>query len=682
MLKKKKKHADLITATIEDGLELRVSDKDTGLNFLVDFFKQIRPKSTQFATAAETRMQTAIQQLHEHPSVLRNLQAAMLSQLINTNLIPALTESGVLKARGFVQELVKRINHKFLPALQDENDFLYVINRVFYKHNDYVWVERISTDTWQVFFETLGVPLSKSNHLLQKQLFKSLIVLSYKIVSLSYDHEVHAVIPEEYVDENPFIEQNNLSVLITELEAKENVPYDEVTKDADKLDSVLDTCLACLQQMKETQAEEGASLSLTYTLLVMETCLNRMKIIVASADTDQTFHTYKVVDFFIRLIRNEKRKNSIRELSSQSLGYIAYRIAEHKGIKGNKYITSSRREYNKMIISAMWGGLIICFTAVFKNLLTKVHFPPFWAGVAYSVNYSLGFLLIEHTHSSLATKQPAFTASALAESLDNRKNDQPNLYSLAITVSKVMRSQVASFFGNLIIVFPGSYLLAWLYELCTHKKIVEGAQAMNLLEDQHPWHSLSLAYAMNTGVFLFISGLLAGFVQNKIQYGKVKKRLERHPVLTLTMKKERRERFAAFIDHYAGSIAGNVALGFFLGMAGLVPKIFGIPFDIRHITISAANTSIGIYGVGFTNLTWQYILVVILGVLGIGFINFLVSFSLAFIVAVKSRGIKLREYPEFLKILLRYFKKYPMRFIRPGKGAAKEDTLAVAMPDV
>ncbi len=681
MLKKKTKHTDLITATIQDGLELSATDREAGLDYLVDFFKQVRPKSTQSFSVGERTMQRAIQQLHEHPSVLRNLQVALLAQLINTNLIPALTESGVLKARGFVQELIKRVNHKFLPELQDENDFLYVINRVFYKRKDYVWVERISNQTWQFFFETVGLPLSKHNHLLEKQLFKSLIVLSYKITSLSYDSEIHAVIPESYADENPFIEQNNLSIKIIELEEKDDVADEEITSCADRLDIVLDACLACLNEMKEVQAEAGASLSLTYSLLVMETCLNRMKIIVSSVDTDQSFHTYKVVDYFKKLVRNEKRKNSIRELSSQSLGYIAYRIAEHKGIKGNKYITSSRREYNGMIVSAMWGGLIICFTAVFKNLLSKIHFPPFWAGVAYSINYSIGFLVIEHTHSSLATKQPAFTASALAESLDNRKNDQPNLYSLAITVSKVMRSQVASFFGNLIVVFPGSYMLAWLYEVCTHKKIIEGAEAMRLLDDQHPWHSLSLTYAVNTGVFLFISGLLAGFVQNKIQYGKVKARLERHPALTLAMKKTKREKFADFIDHNAGSIVGNISLGFFLGMAGLVPKIFGIPFDIRHITISAANTSIGIYGVGFANLTWQYILVVILGVLGIGFINFLVSFSLAFIVAVKSRGIKLSGYPEFLKILLRYFKKYPMRFIRPGKTTAKEDVLAVAAAD-
>ena len=80
-----------------------------------------------------------------------------------------------------------------------------------------------------------------------------------------------------------------------------------------------------------------------------------------------------------------------------------------------------------MLASAMRGGFIVCFLVVIKNLLTLLEMPPFWHGFVYSVNYSIGFVVIEETHSTLATKQPAFTASALASSLDTKKNThQPN----------------------------------------------------------------------------------------------------------------------------------------------------------------------------------------------------------------------------------------------------------------
>src|SRR6185436_10171288 len=107
---------------------------------------------------------------------------------------------------------------------------------------------------------------------------------------------------------------------------------------------------------------------------------------------------------------------------------------------------------------------------------------------------------------------------AVAGSLDIKKmNRQPNLYNLAVTVAKVSRSQIASFFGNLIIVFPLTFLLAWLYHRTFHVKIADGEAAISLLKEQHPWLSPSLFYACITGFFLFLSGIIAGYIQNKIQ---------------------------------------------------------------------------------------------------------------------------------------------------------------------
>jgi site-specific recombinase len=63
---------------------------------------------------------------------------------------------------------------------------------------------------------------------------------------------------------------------------------------------------------------------------------------------------------------------------------------------------------------------------------------------------------------------------------------------------------------------------------------------------------------------------------------------------------------------------------------------------------------------------------VIAGVIGIGFLNFLVSFSLAFIVAARSRGVRIREYPGFLGILWRYFRSNPLDFVRPRRRVAAE----------
>nr|MBP6591322.1 hypothetical protein [Chitinophagaceae bacterium] len=58
-------------------------------------------------------------------------------------------------------------------------------------------------------------------------------------------------------------------------------------------------------------------------------------------------------------------------------------------------------------------------------------------------------------------------------------------------------------------------------------------------------------------------------------------------------------------------------------------------------------------------------LAVFTGVLGIGLMNFVVSFSLAFIMAVKSRGIHLSQYPRLIRTIGWYFLRHPKDFILP-----------------
>ncbi len=146
-----------------------------------------------------------------------------------------------------------------------------------------------------------------------------------------------------------------------------------------------------------------------------------------------------------------------------------------------------------------------------------------------------------------------------------------------------------------------------------------------------------------------------------------------HPWWLASASPEKKSRRIKFIEKNAGAMIGNISLGFMLGMSSIVSKILGFPFDIRHITISAGNVSVALYGLGLKNVPVTYLIIIFLGVLAIGFLNFLVSFSLAFIVAVKSRGVQLRDYPEFLGILSRYFLKKPLDFIRPRAQLSEAD---------
>ncbi|ULQ53802.1 site-specific recombinase [Flavihumibacter fluvii] len=635
---------------------------DRGLDYLIDLVKQIRPGSPQNTEVAELRFKSLLFQLQQDTSSLISLRAAIRSQFVKCEVLPALIESGLISSRGFVQELGRKMKHKILPELQEKSDFLYVISRVFYKKSDFIWVGNIDRDLWKKLFKLLRVNINLNDQQLIDQLRNALRILSFRVATLGLEKEVARRFGNNIDAVAPFLEQNRF---VTRFLGDQQLSEYDIRVLLNNFQEQLHNCRQSVVWLRDQRVYHGTSLSQTFLTTRILQMIDRMMIISDVLDRDNQFDEDRFIDYFITVVTNENKKNSIREFLSDNLGLLAYQIAEHKGKKGEKYITTNAYEFSQLFWSAVGGGFIVSFVAVIKNLLGKLPWTPFWLGVSYSVNYSAGFVLMDRTHTTLATKQPAYTASAVANSLDSKKHKgKPDLKNLAITIGNISRSQIASFAGNLLVVFPFTYLLVWVMDHFLNYKMVNGEQALKLLESQHPFHSLSLLYACFTGLFLFLSGIISGYVENHLIYGQLSERLRNHPVLSHTMTPRRLNRLVDFLNTYSGALTGSVALGFFLGMSAAVGKIFGIPFDIRHITISAGNTAIGYFGLE-QPLPWTYLLTVFLGVLGIGFLNFFVSFSLAFFVAVKSRGIYLREYPELIGFIWRYFRKFPGDFLFP-----------------
>jgi site-specific recombinase len=659
---KKKKEATS-TAAKQQAVVLPLHTPNRSLDFLVELIKKIRPGNPRNIDEAELKFKAILYQIGQERNALFSLRKALLSQFLNTHIITALTEGGIVSSRGFVQELSGKLKHKVLPALQRPDDFLYVINKIFYKKSDYLWVQGIDPQLWKQFFEILGIQINLTEPLLIKQLQQSLQVISYRITTLGLEKEMtHGY--ENFEDAiYPFLEQNRLVNEYLQL----HHPGGATEKQSLLLGNIaesLHNCNQSIQWIKDQRKLYGTSLAQTYIITRLHQQINRVFIILDVLDGDNTFNTERFADYFKTVVQNENKKNSIKGFLSENTGYLAYQIAEHGGRTGEKYITTTKKEFWRMFRSAVGGGIIISFIGVIKNLLSNVKLAPFWQGFLYSTNYSLGFILIQDTGSTLATKQPAYTANNVVSSFDVKKiGERPDMRNLAITVARVSRTQLASFAGNLLVVFPLTYLLAFLFFEVAGAKIAFGDAAHKLLTDQQPFHSFALLYACFTGFFLFASGLIAGYVENYVVYGKIGERLRSLSSFKFTFSEKRRYKIIHYIENNMGALIGNISLGFFLGMAGFLGKIFGLPFDIRHITISAANTAIGFFGLDHM-VTTKELWYTIFGVFCIGFLNFAVSFSLAFIVAVKSRGIHLREYPEFLGILRRYIRKYPRDFIK------------------
>lgn len=643
-----------------------------GLDYLIELIKKIRPSKPHNLKEAELKFKALFYQLHNDKKLLFSLRKALLSQFQNSNFVPALTESGLVSSRGFLQESIIKLKHKILPPLQEPDNFLYVINYVFYNSKDHLWVAGIDKELWMNLFTVLGIQVDVKDEQVMLQMHEALHILSRRVVTIGYEPEIISPLGKIKYEHNPFVLLDRSVEHYLDLYDKDAESF-QLSEAITRVNEAIEACTKTVEHISEQRKKNGTSLSQTFMLLRLEQLLERLLLITDILDNDKHFNTERFLEYFIKVILYEKKKNSLREFFSANFSFLAYKITEHGGIRGEKYITTTRKEFWQMIKSAMGGGIIISFIAVIKNLLTRLALAPFWQGFFYSVNYSVGFQLMHETNTTLATKQPAFTASALAASLDSVGNNRRgDMLSLVITIARTVRSQLASFFGNLIIVFPLSFLLAALYHIITGELLVSAKTANKILVDQHPLLSFSILYACFTGFFLFMSGIIAGYVENGINYGRVGERLKNHPLFKNTLPAAKLQKITKYVEQHFGSLTGNIALGFFLGMAGFIGHIFGIPFDIRHITISAGNTAIAYYTLGNSEGT-AFMLTVLCGVFLIGLFNFVVSFSLAFLVAIKSRGVRLKDYPGLFTLLGKFFFNYPKDFILPPKHARSVD---------
>jgi site-specific recombinase len=315
----------------------------------------------------------------------------------------------------------------------------------------------------------------------------------------------------------------------------------------------------------------------------------------------------------------------------------------------------------------MGGGLIVGFLSVIKVLIYYLRLPLFGEAFLYSMNYSLGFIGIHISHSTLATKQPAMTASKLAGALDDKaKTKTEALENLAEVIIKLSRSQFIAFVGNVMIAFPVAFLIAWSYLYFTGQNLAEPEKAFKLIHELDPFSSYAIFHAGIAGVFLFLSGLISGYYDNKSIYNKIPQRINNQKFLKKYLGSGRTEKFSEYIGSNLGNLAGNFFLGIFLGSMGTIGIILGLPLDIRHITFASGNFGLAFVSVG-DQLSQSEIVLTVFGIICIGLMNFLVSFSLAIFVATKSRGVNFNQRNELIKILLGWFALKPSYFFFPPK---------------
>lgn len=341
----------------QQAVVLPINSPNRSIEFITDIVEKIRPDNPHDFEQAELRFKALLYQLVQDKSYLFSLRKALLSQFLKANIVIALTENGILSNRGFIQELTGKLKHKLLPESQTPDNFLFVINKVFYRDKDYLWVEGIDKDLWGQFFEILGIQINLTEPALIKQFHQAFQLLSYRVASLGVEKEITHRFDNFEDAVYPFLEQGKLINEYLQLSITGGNPENK-EKLLIAIDESLHNCNQSIQWIKEQRSIYGISLSQTYILTRLQQQIDRLFIILDILDTDNDFNTLRFVEYFTKLVHNEKTKNSVREFLGEHTSYLAYQIAEHGGRTGRNILPPQQGSFGKCSGVLPWEELL------------------------------------------------------------------------------------------------------------------------------------------------------------------------------------------------------------------------------------------------------------------------------------------------------------------------------------
>jgi site-specific recombinase len=576
-----------------------------------------------------------------------------------------LSASNIQLHGSFWQEFSSKIRAKILPKLNSANAFKFRLQKLFNFDLDSQWLSKITKEQLRQLTDIAFSTKEENDNQLQETVAIAIRLVSHKIAALGIENRMVIRHQNPLIHQNQFMELPHLVARFLEI-YKSGI---DAEHSKDNVRVQLDKLRRHLQDVIDASEIQGTDIQKTFLVSKTRQLIDRLENLCVCMQPGNQDADYAIHRIAQDIVEEEYSSQNFRGFFKSNLKTLSLRVSEHTSHTGEHYIATGLRDYSKFLYAAIGAGFIVSVLVFFKTWLHMSNLPLFWEAMVFSLNYVLGFVLIQIFHFTLATKQPAMTANAIARSLDS-KDGKPNIPELGITIAKVFHTQTISFIGNLLIVFPIPFLISWGLDGLLDYSMYNQNEAVNVMNNQHPFRSGALWFAAITGVFLFASGLIAGYVDNRIIFSRVPERVRQLKNLKKIIGFKSTMTFSKYLETNAGSLAGNISLGFFLGTATFFGSITGFPFDIRHITFAAGSFSSALYFAGDAAVL-KDVIITIIGILFIGVINFGVSFGLAFYFACKSRDISIRQTPELFTFLWKYLKKYPQDFLTAPRQPRK-----------
>jgi site-specific recombinase len=581
-------------------------------------------------------------------------------------------EAGLPGHHALPAELMRRLAQRLLPSAREDTDTGRLFAEVF---NTSASVERFLSQQRFVFERLVKILWPRAGSAaaahIQEDLRQAISLLATRIAGRGVTAAIRQRGSSKHVEDSPFYK------LIFATEAL--VRADGVAGRRQQLGGwrqAVKRCVEELDQIHLHMEDAGVSSALVYDLRSIEASLQRMEMLTEVYSSEAAASRAPGSQLEIRglvntLVRGRLEDMRLRVLLGQSVNLLARKTVERTGHGGEHYIAHSQKAYWGMWLAAAGGGLLTVFTAAIKMRAIEAHFPLAVEGFLIGTDYAVSFVLLQIFGLALATKQPSMTAATLA-GIIRESRGVARWSKISEFAADISRTQLAAAFSNVIAVCVGAVAFERVWRHLFKAHYLDAVSAHHVTTTLHPFTSGTAIFAAFTGVLLWLAAVIGGWFENFAVYHRVPEAIAQHPLGqrfgTRTMR-----RAADWLERNVGSWSTSIVLGYLLGMAPVVARFFGIPLDVRHVTLSTGTLALAAARFGTASFGHGWMWFAMAGI-GITFVlNLGVSFAIASMVALRAYDVPRAEQWQILKFLVREVVDSPLSFIFP----VKEEVLSI-----
>jgi len=617
--------------------------------WLIDLLDWIRGKDRN-PQAAVARLQLFLDAAQARPGFQARLHYWWRTLVGTVDATPLFADFGFAPRAAFLSELGERLRYRLLPGTPETTHATELFMLLFPSPFDAQWLKLVDEDTLARLGRLLNtpppagaagnaeLPAATGRTLLQDWqdvLLEALTYCTSQVAATGFSPELRLRMNVSTLQARPF---HGLAADLDALRAAllaHGPDSGALHLALDQFKSRLEACRSAASSVYAHLDEHGISVGLVFRLRQLRERILRIRDLLDCLLSDRPASS--AMQLLARLVLLAEERRSIRALVAANSTLLAAKVAERGAETGEHYITRDRAAYVQMLGKAAGGGALTGVTTLLKFMVVGLALSAFWSGFVASVVYAASFVLIQLLHFTLATKQPAMTAPAMAAKLKDLRSGEA-VTEFVDEVTHLVRSQVAAVLGNVLVVVPVVLLISAAMQFGLGRPMIDAKEAVHVL------HTLSLLgptllWAGFTGAVLFAASIIGGWVENWFVLYRLASSLRYNPRITRALGIARARRWSGFMRDNISGFTSNIALGFMLGLIPPMTGFFGLELEVRHVTLSSGQLAAAAAALGWDVLRQPALWWCVAAIPLIGALNLGVSFYLAFRLALQAHNV-------------------------------------------